>query len=177
MKKWFFIITFIFMFPIHVSAANLVDMTPLQFITAYNQQVKLAFKGLSGPYLKYMRNFIIQDVTYLQDKNCYLATVCANSKINIMLISADSNNKVKMVTVCVSDNHADCKNILFHYMDLITNAINMYGALDSKELTNVINGNQQAYIFNYRGRSYIMASHHGTYSSNINYSALSFAAR
>ena len=83
------------MIPIHVFAANLSDISPQQFIENYDRQVKRAFKGLYGPYLKYMYNFVIYDVQYIPEKNSYAAIISSNNKVNIIWIENGSNNGIK----------------------------------------------------------------------------------
>lgn len=166
MKKWFLIITLILMFPTNVLAANLTDISPQNFISAYENQVRMAFKGLGPAYYQYKQNFIIQDVIYSAEKNTYAAIVSANNIINIMWVDIGSNNGIEKIIVTISDNHPDLVNVVFHYMDLITNTIGMYGAISKDELVNVIKGYQDSYVFSYRGNQYIISSYKNS-NSNI----------
>lgn len=175
MKKLLFIITFILMIPTHVFAANLTDITPQQFIEYYNRQVKQAFKGLSAPYQRYKQNFIIYDVAYLPDKNCYIAVVDTYNTLNVIWIDIGDNNGIKRIEAMVSNNNPDLMNVLFHYMDLITNAIGMYGVLNAQELENVIKGHQDLYVFNYRGNKYTIMTYEGVHN-NIKFTAIDLAA-
>ena len=175
MKKWFIIITLILIFPANVLAANLTTISPQDFISAYKSQVRMAFKGLDAPYQRYKQNFIIHDVVYVSTRNTYVAIVDNTNIMNLMWIDVGENNGIKTITVTISDNHPDLLNVLFHYMDLITNTIGMYGVIDMNELINVIKRYQDSYIFSYRGDRYIITSYKNTFS-NMNFTAINLSA-
>lgn len=175
MKKWFFIITLILMFPASALAANLTNTSPQQFIAAYENQVRMAFKGLGASYHQYKQNFILRDVVYVANNNTYAAVVNTGSIMNIMWVDIGTNNGIKKIAVTVSDNNPDLINVLFHYTDLITNALGMYGALSKQEVENVLKGYQDSYVFSYRGKQYIIESYKSTFS-NVNFTAVTLSA-